>query len=397
MIKAKVILYKSKVLKDGKSPLMLRITKGTARKYISIGFSISDSEWNESTGKPKGRSHTSMELSRIIQNIELNALQKIQELSEKNKNVSLDEICFALKDSKDNIKVLTYWEKIINSLEKSGKIGNSKAYKNTYGVFKNFCNGKELDFTELDLKTILKFEEYLLKKGLKINSISFNMRTLRAVFNRAVKEEITSKENYPFSKYSIKKEKTRHRALTKEQIKNIKELELNNMALDKARDYFMFSFYLRGISFIDFAYLKKENIINDRLQYMRSKTGQLFSIKLTHEANEIIKKYSEHTNNSEYIFPIIKSKATKYQDYRKEMGIINKKLKIIGELTSCPIPLTSYVTRHSWATIAKRGGIATAVISEGLGHTTEQITQVYLDSFENKVLDEANEMITSFE
>ena len=151
---------------------------------------------------------------------------------------------------------------------------------------------------------------------------------------------------------------------------------------------------MRGMSFIDMAYLRNRDIVNGRLTYARKKTGQKFSIKLTPEAEKIIKKYSYNDKPDGYVFQILDRKGYEYLDYKNALRLTNKKLKILGEMAGCSIPISTYVSRHSWATIAKRAGIPTAVISEGLGHDSEKTTQIYLDSFENKVLDDANELIT---
>lgn len=147
------------------------------------------------------------------------------------------------------------------------------------------------------------------------------------------------------------------------------------------------------MSFIDLSFLKIRDISEGRLQYARKKTNQKFSIKITPEAENIIKKYSYSSDPNSFIFQIIDRKGQEYLDYKNALRLTNKKLKIIGEMAKCSIRVSTYVSRHSWATIAKRAGVSTAIISEGLGHDSEKTTQIYLDSFENKVLDDANEII----
>jgi integrase len=148
------------------------------------------------------------------------------------------------------------------------------------------------------------------------------------------------------------------------------------------------------MSYIDIAFLQVNNIIGDRIYYTRKKTGQKFSIKITDKAWEIIRKYNDLSDRDSYIFPIIKRDGQEYLDYRNAMRLTNKKLRKISEIAELPEPISTYTARHSWATIAKRSGIPTAVISEGLGHDSEETTQIYLDSFENDVLDKANEIVT---
>ncbi len=244
------------------------------------------------------------------------------------------------------------------------------------------------------LSKIKDFEESLLEKKKKLNSISVYLRTLRAIYNQAIKDKIALDSLYPFKGLRIKNEITSKRALTKEDIVKIRECKLEKGSeLDKARDYFLFSFNMRGMSFIDMAFLKNRDLVEGRIQYAREKTGQKFSIKMTAEAEKIIEKHLYSTEPNSFIFPIIDRKGQEYLDYKNALRLTNKKLKLIGEMTGCSIPVSTYVSRHSWAIIAKRAGVPTAVISEGLGHDSEKTTQIYLDSFENKVLDDANELI----
>jgi len=227
------------------------------------------------------------------------------------------------------------------------------------------------------------------------NTISVHLRTLRAIYNRAIKEKAVSENLYPFKNFKIKIHSTEKRAIQKEDIDKIMEADLSERPdLVLPRDLFLFSFYMRGMSFVDIAYLNVGDIHGDRLTYERRKTKQKFSIRITDRAREVILKYNDLKVKKSYIFPILMRKGQEYLDYRNAMRLMNKKLKDLGDLAELDEPLTTYTTRHSWATIAKRMGVATAVISEGLGHDSEETTQIYLDSFENDVLDDANEMIT---
>lgn len=161
-----------------------------------------------------------------------------------------------------------------------------------------------------------------------------------------------------------------------------------------ARDIFMFSFYNRGMNLVDITWLKNSQIKKGRLVYTRKKTGQLFDIKLTDAAKQIIMKHRASKATESFVFPFVKRKGKEYQDYLNFKRLINKQLKKIAEEAEIDITLTTYVSRNTWATLAKRAGITTAIISEGMGHTTESSTQIYLDSFDTDILDEANEIIT---
>jgi len=223
------------------------------------------------------------------------------------------------------------------------------------------------------------------------------MRTLRAIYNRAIKENLVSLEAYPFKNYTIKTVETQRRALHEDDFIRFKSIELSE-SLQKARDLFLASFYMRGMNFIDIAYLKFENIEGDfeRIRYRRNKTGKHFSIKISPPLKALFLKYLESPYQKDaYIFPIINSELPKDQYYeaiRNSRYRLNKKLKIIAGVLGIE-SFTIYAARHTYATMGKRKGVPTAVIQESLGHKTEAITQTYLNSFENKVVDEYDELI----
>jgi len=397
MASVRAILFTHKKRKDGKSPIVIQIIKDRKRKIISTGYYADESEWNFTTNTPT-KKHPNYELlKRLLKQKTVEAEQTMLSIETSEDVFTVDTVVERLKGVEYNKSVFDYWDNLIKILVSSKKSGNALAYKNTFGVFKRFRNDKDMTFKQLDYKCVNAFEKDLLARGLQLNGISFHMRTLRAMYNRAIKEGYANKELYPFEHYSIKKQKTQHRALTKDDIKQIRDTELKTEGADFARDLFMFSFYTRGMSFVDIAFLKPENINQGQLQYRRAKTGQTFTIKLTSEAMSIIMKYSDLKKVDKFVFPIIQNESKSHDDYRRMMRLTNRRLKKIGENLNLSIPLTTYVARHSWATVAKRSGVSTSVISEGMGHATEHITQVYLDSFENSVLDEANELITKLD
>lgn len=403
MASVKVQLNTSKKNKIGESPVIIQILHNRKKRILSTGDYLNEVEWDKSTGlvieKSKSVEHKrylqklNSKIRRIINEIK----EAILELEEKQKHFTVDQIIAKVKTKDIQCSIFSYTQTLITRLKIAGKNGNSQAYKSFLSVFINFRNSKDLSFDELNYKILVSFEEYLQGKGRTVNAISFHMRTLRSVYNKAIKEGVAHQELYPFKDYQVKREKTSKRAIIKGDIAMIKQLDLTDQPdLDKARDYFLFSFYTRGMAFVDIAFLKVKNIVGDRLTYSRSKTNQKFTIKLTDQCFSIIQKYNDLKDRESFIFPIIiNPEGNQYTQYRNGMRLTNKKLKIVGEMIGLEIPLTTYVSRHSWATIAKRSGIPTAIISEGLGHETERTTQIYLDSFENQVLDDANDLITN--
>lgn len=217
------------------------------------------------------------------------------------------------------------------------------------------------------------------------------MRNLRSAYKLAVQENLTI-DRQPFHCVYTGVDKTKKRAISIPDIRKIKSADLSHRpALDFARDMLMFSFYTRGMSFVDMAYLCKKDVASGYIIYRRRKTGQKLSIALVPEMQAIICKYQ---NSTQYLLPIItKEDGTERQQYRNQLIRINRHLKKIGTMTGISIPLSTYVMRHSWATIARDKGISLSVISEGLGHDSETTTKVYLDSIQKTKVDKANRLI----
>jgi site-specific recombinase XerD len=392
-----------KVNKEKQHPLIIQVIHHRKKRNISLGHYLSTTEWDPDAGLAVEKSKI-REQKLYLQRLNITIERKkaeiknvILELESRGKPFTVDNIVENFKHATNPVSVFSYMDTLIKRLEDTGKTGNSIFYKNTRNVFKKFREDKDLTFDELTYSLLISFQESLQQKGNKVNTIFTQMKTLRAIYNRAIKENIAREEYYPFKEYHLKDEKTSKRALSKTNIIAIKELDISGKPqLIMARDHFFFSFYTRGMSFVDVAHLKVENIVEDRLFYVRNKTNQKFSIKVTPQIFEIISKYNDLKVKDSYLFPIITDpKGDIYKQCLDVLGLTNRSLRKIGEMLKLPIPLTTYVSRHSWATIAKREGISTAVISEGLGHETEHTTQIYLDSFENDVLDGANDLITN--
>lgn len=399
MATVKIHLLTDRELKDGTHPLYLHVIHKRIRRRYATGISVKSEDWDEKEKQiinyPKNKKHLVLKKNLFLKKLLIKAEGIIIDLEESEKAYSADDIIAKLKGV-DSALFSAFTDKLIKELQKQGRDGNANAYINSKSVFLKKIGKKEISFDEIDYRLLKKFETVLVNEEVSINGISFYMRTIRAIYNRAIKEGVARKENYPFEEYKIKNSKTQKRALTKEDLIKIRDVDLTGKpAQAKARDYFMFSFYCMGMAFVDVAHLKVKNVVKGRLHYSRQKTSQLYNFELVPPAMELISKYSDLKNPEDYIFPIIDPKhPDPYRCYRSRMQVNNYKLKEIQKYLELPLSLTTYVARHSWATIAKRAGIPTAVISEGLGHTTEKTTQIYLDSFENEVLDAANRLIT---
>lgn len=394
MASLKIRLLDYKQNNEGRHPIVLQVIKDRKRKLLYLGYYAYAKEWDHKENLPNSKHPNSARLKVVIRK-KLNVAERaILDFDDRDKPYTAQDVIDEVAERKDSSTFREFTELTIAKFKRLGNYGNARVYQNTLNVFNASLDEAEIYFYQIDYKCIQGFEEYLIEKESKINTISNHLRTLRAIYNRAIKEGITREEYYPFKNYKIKSEKTQKRAISKDDINKIRDLDLKDRPdLIMARDFFLFSFYNRGMSFIDIALLKVKNIQKDHINYTRKKTGQHFSIKISDLSEMIIKQYSDLQDPDSYVFPIIKRKGYEDLDYRNAMRLMNKKLKKIGEKVDISAPLTTYVSRHSWATIGKRSGIPIAVISEGLGHETEETTQIYLDNFENEVLDDANEKI----
>ena len=287
--------------------------------------------------------------------------------------------------------LFTFMQGVIAQLKQLGKIRTSETYTATLKSFMAFRESQAVPLDGISSDMMLLYEAHLKARDVRMNTISFYMRNLRAVYNRAVEKGLTP-QNKPFRHVYTGVDKTIKRAIPIKEIKALKELDLSlKPSLNFARDMFMFSFYTRGMSFIDMAYLKKSDLQNGILTYRRRKTGQQLSINWEKCMEDIVSKYAQ--NQTDYLLPIIKETVNERRQYDNALHLVNYHLKDLSSLLKLQRPLTMYVARHSWASAAKAKNIPLSVISEGMGHDSEATTQIYLASLETSVVDKANKMI----
>ena len=335
-------------------------------------------------------------LSLIQQNIEWDnrRLQHIiQRLSSSNLQFNADTVVKEFQNKSSEITLFNRMQNTISKLWKQGQYRTSETYTATLNSFREFRNGKDLYFEEMDSDLLLSYEYYLKAKSLSPNTISFYMKRLRAVYNKAVDDGFAENKN-PFKRVITSSEKTVKRAIPVKYIRKLKDLDLSHsVSKSFARDMFLFSFYTRGMSFVDMAYLQKKDLKGKVLTYRRKKTGQLLSVRWEPCMQEIVDRYSS-SDMSPYLLAIIDNpNGDIRKQYRNVQSLINRNLKAIGDSINITIPLTMYVARHSWASIARNEGIPVSVISEGMGHDSEKTTQIYLASLETQVIDKANRKI----
>ncbi len=312
-------------------------------------------------------------------------------LSRQNSRYTTDDIVKAFKQPTQEYTLFGFMLNVIRQLKQLNKDRSAESYTTTLQSFMHFREKNDILLQEIDSDLIQTYEAYLKAKGLTPNTISFYMRILRAVYNRAVEKQLTE-QRYPFKHVYTGIEKTIKRAISIESIRQIKTLDLRHQkTLEFARDMFLFSFYTRGMSFVDMAYLKKKNLQCGTISYRRRKTNQQLFIKMEPCIQAIINKYKAQT--TDFLLPIIRSGGKERKQYQNKLRQVNHYLKKIATLIHLSLPLSMYVARHSWASIARSKSIPLSVISEGMGHDSELTTQIYLASLNNSVIDNANASI----
>jgi integrase len=370
---------------------VLRITDCKKVYTINSGISLSKHYWDERKGQV-GKTYPNAKLLNIKLSKEFFKIE--QAVLSLDEEFSIEKLKSILSgkpqvDAPETFQVFA--EKIIQQMKEANRLGNAIVYQTAVNRLISYC-GKDVTFMEIDFKLLDQFSHHLITSGLKTNSVSNYFRSIRAIYNKAIKIKVVDRSFYPFHDISIKSEKTAKRAVVKEDIAKLLEIPLQeHTPAWKSLNYFMLSFYLRGISFTDLAYLKQSNIIDGRIIYRRRKTHKDYNIKLFPVAESIINQM--HVPASDYLLPIIPIDVP--EDSLRAKRIIqqwikttNKYLKRLSAECGLLNSIQTYTSRHSFATIAKRMSYSNELVAEALGHEYgNKITNIYLDKFEVEVLD----------
>ncbi len=400
MASIKAVLYKSKTYSNGEYPVMIRVNHHKL-KYIGLGISAKENQWNKKTGRLKTNKNNHVRLNNLVESKRLLLENRFIELEKSGKPYKIEDIISVLDKGEGKSSFNSYTKNIIQQMKSAGQLGNAAVYQTMLNRVNAYIDDTEVSFEEITYKWLKDFESFCTKEGVTTNGISVYMRTLRAVFNRAIQEKQVSADLYPFNEYKIKNKKPLKRAISKEDIVEIRNLKLEEDSPEwHARNFFLFSFYTLGISWVDMAHLKLKNIKNKRINYKRAKTGKDYSIELIKPAQEIVDWYKKDKKDDDYIFPIIHRPDDPDKarlDIKNELKQYNKYLRKVGDQAEIGAHLTSYVSRHSWASLAFRGGVNIGVISKGLGHDDIKTTQIYLEELGAEEVDKANLTITDLD
>ena len=391
------VKFRPSTVADHEGTIYYQIIHERKVRQLLSDYKVFTSEWDESrsmvttTQKSERKSFILSIRERIRWDVE--RLTKIdRKLDANGLTYTADDVIDEFLRYSNEYSLFNFMESMIVTLKQRNQLRTAETYKAALNSFKKFRINEDVMLDTITSDMMLSYESHLKHRGNTPNTISFYMRILRAVYNNAVDNEVIENRN-PFRKVFTGAEKTIKRALNLTTIKKIKNLDLSlSPKTDFARDMFMMSFYLRGMSFIDMAYLRKTDLENGHMTYRRRKTGQQLTIEWTKEMQMILDKYPE--NPTRYLLPIItKEEGNQRRHARNVNESINHHLKKVAEKVGVLSPLTMYCARHSWASAAKAKGIPLSVISEGMGHDSEATTQIYLASLETSVVDKANALI----
>ena len=368
-----------------------RVTHRRATQQITTNIRLQPDEW-DAIGE---QVVVSVADKSIIQNridSDIALLKRIvKDLDGSGVTYSVGDIIKRYKSPECHVSVLDFMKNQIRLMRNANRLGTALNYEKTMKNFAEFLGGDNLPFPAMTEQLIADYNAFLVQRGMVRNSISFYMRIMRAVYNKAVRQKLVE-QSHPFTEVYTGIDHTRKRAVSESVISQLYKLKLaEGTPLALARDIFIFSYCTRGMAFVDIAYLKKENIQNGVICYARRKTGQLLSVRIEPSIQRIIDRYSSAL--SPYVFPILTFTDTKeaYEEYQVAINNHNRQLRRLSKMLTAGCKLTSYTSRHSWATAARNHNVPISVISQGMGHTSEQTTQIYLTMLENSVIDDANQ------
>ena len=388
------VKFRASSVEDREGSIFFQIIHNRVVRQLNTDYRIFADEWDSETESIIINERRYNILCNIKEHLEWDYARLknvVKHLEADSIRFTADDVITAFHRMTKETSLFTFMYNVITQLKQLGKVRTSETYTATLKSFMTFRENQDVPLDGITSDLMLLYEAYLKARDVRMNTISFYMRILRAVYNRAVEKELTPQNN-PFRHVYTGVDKTVKRAIPIKAIKALKELDLSlKPSLNFARDMFLFSFYTRGMSFVDMAYLKKSDLKNDILTYRRRKTGQQLTIKWEKCMEEIISKYPK--NETDYLLPIIKKKENERRQYDNALHLVNHHLKALSNILQLQRPLTMYVARHSWASAAKSKNVPLSVISEGMGHDSEATTQIYLASLETSVVDKANKMI----
>ncbi len=423
--RVKVVYFISKTLSDGSHPFVLRISKGKDRKHISTGLSLHPKYWNAEKQEVR-RSYPEPQREKLLLAIrqwEAKYADAATGLAEADEAHAPTDVAARAVEKRATArptkKLLAYIDELAAQMRNSGQVGNATVYIDLKNQLHKYIlseypqAGGDIHISAVSVNFCNEWEATLRATGVTEITLSLRFRTLRAVLNKAIAAGLAKAETYPFARTVAERQKfqvgkfdvsTAKRAISREDVRRLEALAPGTERHRLAKDVFLFSFYVGGINFVDLAQLRWQDLSGadaatghpQRLNYVRQKTGGKFALKLLAPAAAIVAAYRPftHATPQSYVFPILDgakhiTPTQAKNRMHKILGQVNTDLKELGEMAGIAAPLTTYVARHSFATALKISGAPMGVISQSMGHKSESVTAIYLDSFASETMDAA--------
>jgi integrase/recombinase XerD len=396
----KIVLYKNKVLTNGENPIRLRVYFGKER-YISLGMSAKPSEWNDKTGRYSSKAPNYESRNALLRNLLARAEELLTAIIQSGKPFSIHDFKAKFQGNDKKVTVLDFLDQRVKELITEKRIGNSNKYKQLASILQQYKTGEYL-FSDVDYSFLKGFESFLLARGSKKSNVHFYMRTFRALVNEAIRRELLDAEEYPFAtqfnknKYSFSHLKNDYdpKPLPMDELERLKSFPVHQYPhLQNSYDIFIFLLRARGLNFVDLCNLTVDNLVAGRLNYIRQKTGKLYSIKITPEMRDIVNKYLGEV----YLFPIMDDAPTKasarYWHVRNALRYFNRDLKEISEIMGLKKKMTSYTARYTYTNVLVQNNVPVPKISQALGHSSIATTQHYIMKFANEEVDKVDMLI----
>lgn len=394
------VKFRASSVGTGEGTLVYKVTHRRVTRQITTGYRLYPQEWDGAHSKvviPSDRdSRRQAYLKALEEKIadDMTLFREIIALLDcTGGHYTADEVVGQYRIPPETGGFMCFARSLTTELKRTGRERTAERYTTVLNSFRRFLAERgDIPLNRIESALMVEYESHLKAEGICPNSSSFYMRGLRAVYNRAVEKGLTVQRN-PFRHVYTGIDKTVKRAIPLKAVRQIRDQDLRlEPTMDWARDLFMFSFYTRGMSFIDMAYLKKSDLKNGVLSYRRQKTGQRLFIKWEKPMQEIVSRYD--TSGTPYLLPVIRDMRTdERKQYKSAAHRVNRLLKKLGMRLGLAIPLTMYVARHGWASIAKSRNIPVSIISEAMGHDSEKTTLIYLASLDTSAIDKANSLI----
>ena len=396
----RLMLNKNRRLKDGRYPLVFRVIHSRRKKLLYTGYRVCEDKFDEKMEKvlpDTGSGLTTSKallINKALEQGKRTILERAQKLELSGQIYRVDDLLAPVEEAADKFYLLEYIDRQVEAKRQKAKEGMAAAYRSTRSSVAKYIRHTDILIEKVDRLFVQGYIDYLYQQSLSENTVCYYLRNLRTLYNQAVADGCRPSSGYPFTKISTRPAKTVKRAISREEMESVANLPLaGKPEMGLSRDLYLFSFYAQGMSFVDIVFLKKENIVGETIVYNRHKSKQLIQIVITPQMNRLMRKYE---SDGEYVFPIINpaGRYPVYRQYRQALGNINRHLRKIEAILGIRKRLTTYTARHTWATLAHDYGAPISVISAGLGHTSEEMTRVYLNELDTRVLNQVNLVIT---